>query len=279
MTRVLILCTGNSARSQMAEGWLHSLDATLDVHSAGTIPAARVHPAAVQAMAEAGVDIAAQRPKAVDLFVGQPFDLVVTVCDAANQQCPAFTGAVGKRLHIGFDDPAAAAGDEEAVRQAFRRVRDQIRRRFSRLYEEEIAYPLRPAVAEDVAAVRALLVRCELPTGGLEDHFGPGYVIAGAVAAVAGVERYGPYGLARSLAVAPEHRGRGLGARLLADRIAWSRTQGLRALYLLTTTAADYLARAGFERADRAAAPAEIRASHEFASACPASAVFMHLRL
>ena len=131
--RVLILCTGNSARSQMAEGILRALDPGIDVHSAGTEPAARVHPAAVRAMSEIGLDIGAARPKGVDRFLGQGFDRVITVCDHARQACPVFAGPVGERLHIGFDDPAAVQGTDEEVQAAFRRVRDEIRAAFARL--------------------------------------------------------------------------------------------------------------------------------------------------
>ena len=127
MARILVLCTGNSSRSQMAEGILRALDPALEVHSAGTQPAAQVHWGAVRAMAEIGIDISAARPKSVDQFLQQPFEYVVTVCDHANETCPVFTGQVGRRLHIGFEDPAAAAGTDAQVLDAFRRVRDQIR--------------------------------------------------------------------------------------------------------------------------------------------------------
>lgn len=138
MTRILVLCTGNSARSQLAEGFLRSFDAGLEVHSAGTRPAERVHPAAVQAMAEAGIDIGAARPKSVEQFLGQRFDFVITVCDHANQTCPVFTGEVRHRVHIGFDDPAAVRGTDEEVLAAFRRVRDEIGERLRRFYESEL---------------------------------------------------------------------------------------------------------------------------------------------
>ena len=138
MKRVLVLCTGNSARSQMAEGFLRSFDAGLEVYSAGTCPAERVHPAAVQAMAEVGIDIGAARPKSVEQFLGQRFDSVITVCDHANQTCPVFTGEVRRRVHIGFDDPAAVQGTDEEVLAAFRRVRDEIGEQLRRFYESEM---------------------------------------------------------------------------------------------------------------------------------------------
>ncbi len=131
--RVLILCTGNSARSQMAEGFLKSLDARLEVYSAGTHPSPRVNPLAIEAMKEIGLDISGGTPKKVDQFVSQSFDYVITVCDDADQNCPYFTGKVGKRVHIGFEDPAKTT--DLAV---FRKVRDQIRERFAQYFEKEM---------------------------------------------------------------------------------------------------------------------------------------------
>jgi arsenate reductase len=126
--RVLILCTGNSARSQMAEGFLrHDGGGRFEVFSAGVEPS-HVRPQAVEAMREVGIDISGQRSKSVDEFVGQEFDYVITVCDNANANCPVFPGKT-ERIHWGFDDPAAAEGDEAARLAVFRRVRDEIRAR------------------------------------------------------------------------------------------------------------------------------------------------------
>ncbi|HBY60101.1 MAG TPA: protein tyrosine phosphatase, partial [Solibacterales bacterium] len=138
MTRVLILCTGNSARSQMAEGLLRAMAPELDVQSAGTVPAAQVNPFAVRAMAEIGMDISGARPKSVHQFLPEHFDFVVTVCAEADRDCPAFIGQTGRRVHVGFEDPARAQGSEQEVLAEFRRIRDQIRGRFKRLYEDEI---------------------------------------------------------------------------------------------------------------------------------------------
>ena len=137
--RVLILCTGNSCRSQMAHGFLQSFDKRLDVHSAGTRPAAHVNPKAVEVMMEAGVDISAHTPKSVDIYLNEPWDYVITVCGGANETCPMFTGEVGKRLHIGFDDPSDAVGSDEFVMSEFRRVRDEIKECFERFYTAAIA--------------------------------------------------------------------------------------------------------------------------------------------
>jgi len=127
-TRVLILCTGNSARSQMAEGLLrHDGAGKFEVFSAGVEPS-RVRTQAIEAMREIGMDISAQRSKSVDEFTGQEFDYVITVCDNANEKCPVFPGKA-KRIHWSFDDPAAIEGDEATRLNVFRRVRDEIRER------------------------------------------------------------------------------------------------------------------------------------------------------
>lgn len=133
--KILILCTGNSCRSQMAEGFLRSFDKDLEVFSAGTKPAKSVHPIAVQVMSEAGVDISGAFPKNVDRFPGQSFDYVITVCSGAAEDCPVFIGNVGRRLHIGFPDPAAVRGSHSEVRAEFRRIRDDIREKFYQFYK------------------------------------------------------------------------------------------------------------------------------------------------
>lgn len=124
--RVLILCTGNSARSQMAEGLLrHDAGGRFEVESAGTKPS-RVRPEAIAAMRELGIDISGHRAKSVDEFAGREFDYVLTVCDNARETCPVLPGHAG-RLHHSFDDPAAVQGDEAERLAAFRRVRDELR--------------------------------------------------------------------------------------------------------------------------------------------------------
>ncbi|MBV5304324.1 MAG: arsenate reductase ArsC [Chlorobium sp.] len=136
---VLILCTGNSCRSQMAEGFLRSFDKSLEVFSAGTKPAEAVHPLAVQVMREEWVDISLNKPKSVDEFLDRAFDYVITVCDGANESCPMFIGKVEHRLHIGFDDPAEATGSKEELLAVFRRVRNEINLRFRQFYNENLA--------------------------------------------------------------------------------------------------------------------------------------------
>lgn len=136
--RILILCTGNSCRSQMAEGFLKSFDKNLEVYSAGTKPSAQVHPKAIQVMMETGLDLSHNYPKNVDQFINQPFDYVITVCGHANENCPVFTGPVQHRLHIGFEDPAEAVGSEEEILAVFRRIRDEIKERFYEFYLKEL---------------------------------------------------------------------------------------------------------------------------------------------
>jgi len=136
--KILVLCTGNSCRSQMAEGFLKSFDPRLKVFSAGTNPAEKINPFAVRVMKEIGIDISEQYPKDVERFLGDEFDYVITVCDNAKETCPVFTGRVRNRLHIGFEDPAEAVGSEEEVLPVYRRVRDQIAVAFRKLYDESI---------------------------------------------------------------------------------------------------------------------------------------------
>jgi arsenate reductase len=131
--RVLILCTGNSARSQMAEGLLRGIAGDrFDVYSAGTL-ATYVRPQAIGAMAEIGIDISGQRSKSQDEFAGQPFDYVITVCDDAREHCPLFSGPA-TRIHWSIDDPAFAGRSEAERLDAFRRARDELR-----LYLEDFA--------------------------------------------------------------------------------------------------------------------------------------------
>lgn len=130
--RVLILCTGNSARSQMAEGLLrHDAGNRFEVFSAGVSPS-HVRAEAIAAMRELGIDISGHRAKSVEEFAGQEFDYVITVCDNANEHCPVFPGTT-ERLHWSFEDPAAMVGDEATRLAVFRRVRDGIRERLRTL--------------------------------------------------------------------------------------------------------------------------------------------------
>ena len=136
--RVLILCTGNSCRSQMAEGFLKYFDGRLKVYSAGTNPSSKVHPLAVKVMNEVGIDLSKNVTKNVEQFLAESFDYVVTVCDNAKETCPVFLGKVGKQLHIGFEDPAEATGTEDEVLAVFKKVRDEIKTGFYEFYKEKL---------------------------------------------------------------------------------------------------------------------------------------------
>ncbi|MFI3279895.1 MAG: arsenate reductase ArsC [Rikenellaceae bacterium] len=134
--KILILCTGNSCRSQMAHGFLQSFDKSLEVYSAGTEASGKLNEGAVKAMAEVGIDISVHTSDSVEKYLGELWDYVITVCGGANQSCPAFVGKVAHRLHIGFDDPSHAVGSPEFIESEFRRVRDEIKERFYQFYTQ-----------------------------------------------------------------------------------------------------------------------------------------------
>lgn len=136
--KILILCTGNSCRSQMAEGILKSFDSRLIVESGGTHPAPKVSSKAVKVMSEIGIDISSNVPNNVSEFTDEAWDYVITVCDNAREVCPVFLGKVTQRLHIGFEDPYEAQGAEEEQLEVYRRVRDEIMDEFKKFYEKEI---------------------------------------------------------------------------------------------------------------------------------------------
>lgn len=136
--KILILCTGNSCRSQMAHGFLQSFDPSLHVCSAGTRPAERVNPMAVEVMAEAGIDISHHTPTDVETYRDEAWDYVITVCGHARESCPAFAGEVRHRLHIGIEDPSEVIGSPDEIKQAFVQARDRIKDLFSRFYLTEI---------------------------------------------------------------------------------------------------------------------------------------------
>jgi arsenate reductase (thioredoxin) len=136
--KMLILCTGNSCRSQMAHGFVQSFDNNIEVCSAGTEPAKEVNPKAVQVMKEIGIDISHHFPKIVDQYLNDEWDFVITVCDDAKETCPAFFGKVKNRLHMGFKDPSRATGTEEHIWSEFRKIRDEIKDAFYQLYIERI---------------------------------------------------------------------------------------------------------------------------------------------
>jgi arsenate reductase len=136
--RILILCTGNSCRSQMAEGFLKHWYPDWEVYSAGTNPSAEIHPKAIKVMMELDIDISKSYPKDVDIYKMQSFDYVITVCNNAKENCPVFVGKVEKNVHIGFEDPAEASGSEEEIWRAFRKIRDEIYLQFDEFFKNAI---------------------------------------------------------------------------------------------------------------------------------------------
>ncbi len=140
--KVLILCTGNSCRSQMAHGFLQSFDSRLNVCSAGTEASGRLNSTAVQVMKEIGLDISHHTSDSVDKYLNDEWDYVITVCGGANESCPAFMGKVKHRLHFGFDDPSHVQGTQEYIMSEFYRVRDEIKAKFENFYNETLKQQL-----------------------------------------------------------------------------------------------------------------------------------------
>ena len=136
--KILILCTGNSCRSQMAHGFMQSFDNNLFVRSAGTAATGELNEKAVAVMKEAGVDISGHTSDKVDMYLAEEWDYVITVCGGAKEVCPFFSGKVKHRLHMGFDDPSHAKGTDDYIWSEFRRVRDEIKESFYQLYLSEI---------------------------------------------------------------------------------------------------------------------------------------------
>ena len=131
MRRILIICTGNTCRSQMAQGILKKLLPFDEILSAGTRAESEVNPYAIEVMKESGIDISGGKPRRVDDFLRDRFDYVITVCDGAREVCPVFIGEVKQRLHIGFPDPAEARGSRDEVLAIYRAVRDDIIQKFT----------------------------------------------------------------------------------------------------------------------------------------------------
>jgi arsenate reductase len=136
---VLILCTGNSCRSQMAEGLINARLTGFEAYSAGPRPTGYVHPKVIEVMNELGIDLSSNQTKHLDRFHGQRFDYVITVCNSARENCPVWLGEAGRRVHLGFDDPAEATGSDEEITAEFRRVRDEIAARLLGFLEKEPA--------------------------------------------------------------------------------------------------------------------------------------------
>lgn len=136
--KILILCTGNSCRSQMAHGFLQSFDPSIKVYSAGTKASGKLNAQAAEVMKEAGIDISHHTSDSVANYLNEEWDYVVTVCGGANESCPTFSGNVKNRMHIGFDDPSEAKGSPAFIHSEFIRVRDEIKEAFYKLYIEKV---------------------------------------------------------------------------------------------------------------------------------------------
>lgn len=136
--KILILCTGNSCRSQMAHGFLQSFDEDITVCSAGTKASGKLNPKAVEAMKLADIDISHHTSDSVEKYLNEEWDYVITVCGGANETCPTFIGRVKERLHIGFDDPSDATGTPEFIDNEFIRVRNEIKEAFYEFYKTKI---------------------------------------------------------------------------------------------------------------------------------------------
>lgn len=281
--RTLFLCVANSARSQMAEGLARRLfGARVPVESAGSRPS-RVNPYAIEAMGEVGVDLTGHHSKPVDDVDRAAVARVITLC--AEEVCPVWLGAA-TRLHWPIPDPASddpsLAPDE--LRARFRAARDEILQRLVALAATDAppGVALEPARGEDLAGVRELAARAELPVEGLEAQFPGAFVVArrdGALVGAAGLEVHGTSGVLRSVVVAPSERSSGLGVALTAERLVTARARGLDAVYLLTTTAADFYDRFGFRAFARADVPDAVARAPEFASVCPSTAACRRLPL
>ncbi len=141
--KILILCTGNSCRSQMAHGFLEHFDSRLTVHSAGTEASGKLNQKAVEVMKDIDIDISHHTSDSVEKYLNEEWDYVITVCGGANEACPAFMGKVKKRFHIGFDDPTYAEGSDEFIHSEYIRVRDEIKKEFFDFYKNEIEHNIK----------------------------------------------------------------------------------------------------------------------------------------
>jgi arsenate reductase len=298
MITVLFACVHNAGRSQMAAAWFNALSNPTKARavSAGTEPGAHVHPEVVAVMREVEIDFSSVVPQRLTEDLAGGANLLVTM--GCGEACPVVPGL--RRMDWPLEDPKGKPIER------VRAIRDDVRRLVADLIAAEGWAPsappgqspmrtpertgapgnagltIRPARPEDVDAVLGLLAEARLPAAGFVDRFPGDYAVArcgGEFAGVAGLEVYGTSGLLRSVAVAPSMRDCGTGRLLVADRLTVARARGLDAVYLLTTSAADYFERLGFSRAPREKAPADLAASPEFADACPASATCMVLRL
>jgi arsenate reductase len=283
---VLFLCVANSARSQIAEGLARArFGDRLRIQSAGSKPT-QVNPLAIETMRKSGIDITGQHSKLVDDIDPTGIDLVITLC--AEEVCPAFYAPV-RRVHWPIPDPAgdrpgdatSPIGADNIRLHRFRVAKLQIEARLDAI-ESALALPPRtsvmPATVEDRAEVEALLRTADLPLDGLEACFPHDAILArldGALVGVAGLERWGAFGLLRSVAVAEAQRGKGIAEALIAERLCIAKLDALSAVYLLTMGADRYFERFGFARVERAVLPAILGGSTQLTLPACSTAIAM----
>lgn len=283
---VLFLCVANSARSQLAEGLARArFGDRLRIQSAGSKPT-HVNPLAIETLRTSGIDITGQTSKLVDDIDPKGIDLVITLC--AEEVCPAFYAPV-RRVHWPIPDPAGdRPGDAESLfgpdnmrSHRFRVARLQIEGRLDAI-EPALRLPPRttvmPASADDRAELEALLAGAGLPREGLDACFPHDTVLAridGALVGAAGLERWGGYGVLRSVAVADAQRGLGIAEALITERLCIAKLDALVAVYLLTAGAAAYFQRFGFTATDRATLPTILAGSTQVTLPACSTAVAM----
>lgn len=275
MRTFLFACVQNAGRSQMAAAFFRELadPSKARAISAGTQPGDRVHPVVVQAMSEVGIRLEGAKPQKLTPELAQGVEMLITM--GCGDDCPFVPGL--RREDWPLPDPKGLPIEQ------VRAVRDQIRQRVREFVETEqlgkANIAIRPAIAAEEAAVSNLLLTAGLVALDPTAQFGPQYAVAvagdGVLVGVAGMERHGSNGLLRSVAVAKEMQRQRIGKLLTSDRLRWAEEHGLHSVFLLTTTARDYWKQFGFTEIDRAAAPPEIQGSHEWSSACPATATAM----
>lgn len=272
MTTVIFACVHNAGRSQMAAALFNALadPAKARAISAGTNPGERVHPEVVDVMQEAGIDLAAARPQRLTPELAAGAQLLVTM--GCGDECPYVPGL--RRDDWPLEDPK---GKPTA---RVREIRDEIHGRVRTLLTREgwgVPVAVRRARPADLATIEALLTEAHLPLDGARAAFDRGFVAerGGRLVGAAGMEGFAGAALLRSVVVRPDARGEGLGQRLTQAVLDEARALGLPAVYLLTTTAADFFPRLGFTPVERASVPAPVQASIEFQSACPASAAVL----
>jgi protein-tyrosine-phosphatase/N-acetylglutamate synthase-like GNAT family acetyltransferase len=271
MKKVLFACVHNAGRSQMAAAWFNALSEPSQVRgiSAGTAPGVRVHPEVVEAMREVGIDLAAQQPTFLSDALAQEAALLITM--GCGEACPAVPGL--RRLDWPLEDPKGKP--LERVRE----IRTEVRGHVLRLVTEQgwaRAVDLQPLRDADLPAVRTLLEQHRLPTQGVTagDSFGVAWA-GGRMIGSIGVEPYAQAGLLRSLVVESAQQKTGVASALVQRAVQQAEQAGMKALYLLTTTAPGFFEKHGFVRCPRSEAPPGIRESWEFRTGCPDSAVFM----